>query len=400
VENRGFDGIIYIMESCRFYHPNSELKDRSGYYPNLNERHLQSVREFKAKLEAAAIDLGEDDDGEQHLLKILRFLRARQYNVSKSFEMFQADIKWWKEEERIKLRNETAEEILGCDLKSIYKYFPAWIQGTDRQCRPVAWRKFGKFEIWNVLKLTTMEKLLRFHAWEAEQALKLMNIKSVEVNYNIETFVIIIDALGWHFGLATGDAYAFIKGMLKIDSDHYPERLGRLVIINAPAVLSIAWRVISPWLDPVTKTKISIVSTDKSLWLPVLLEMMDKEEIPQQYGGDAPDPEEGQYQVINQKEIQQDVGSVHSATISISSILVVSESLPPITDDENFPNYQDQQQEQDNINLLVIEDEENRVENGVTVGGDKDISAVVEEEVVVVIEGQSTIDLEVSPINK
>ena len=32
--------------------------------------------------------------------------------------------------------------------------------------------------------------------------------------------------------------------MVSTDSDHYPERLGQLVLINAPSVLSIAWRVI------------------------------------------------------------------------------------------------------------------------------------------------------------
>jgi len=88
--------------------------------------------------------------------------------------------------------------------------------------RPVSYRQFGHFEIWNVLKLTSLQKLIRFHSWEAEQALRVMNNSSKDTGYNIETFVLIIDAAGWSMKLATSDAFAFIKGMVSTDADHYP----------------------------------------------------------------------------------------------------------------------------------------------------------------------------------
>ncbi len=47
--------------------------------------------------------------------------------------------------------------------------------------------------------------------------------------------------------------------MATTDSDHYPERLGTMVIVNAPAMLSFAWRIIQGFLDPVTKEKINIL---------------------------------------------------------------------------------------------------------------------------------------------
>lgn len=62
--------------------------------------------------------------------------------------------------------------------------------------------------------------------------------------YNIETFMLVIDAAGWHLGLGTSDAFVFIKSMATTDSDHYPERLGTLVVINAPSVLAFAWNII------------------------------------------------------------------------------------------------------------------------------------------------------------
>ena len=73
-----------------------------------------------------------------------------------------------------------------------------------------------------MLKLTSLQRLVRFHAWEAEQSIRVMNVASDESGYNIETFVVVIDAAGWSMKLATSDAFAFIKGMATTDSDHYP----------------------------------------------------------------------------------------------------------------------------------------------------------------------------------
>lgn len=276
------------IPTCLPYHYNSELNGRSGYYPNISSEQLRAVNELIELIEGKSLNFNHDDENE--FLKLLRFLRARKFNVQQAFKMVEEDVRWRHEENRVKLRFETAEEVLGCDLTQIFKYFPTWIQGFDKQKRPVSYRKFGQFEIWNVLKLTSMQQLIRFHAWETEQALNKMYRYSKETDNNIETFVLVIDASGWNLGLATSDAFTFIKGMALTDSDHYPERLGTMIIINAPSVLAIAYRVIQGFLDDVQKEKIKIFSTNRNEWQEVLYNHIDKDQIPIQYGGNALDP--------------------------------------------------------------------------------------------------------------
>eukprot|EP00596_Hydrurales_sp_CCMP1899_P004290 CAMPEP_0119054522 /NCGR_PEP_ID=MMETSP1177-20130426/75126_1 /TAXON_ID=2985 /ORGANISM="Ochromonas sp, Strain CCMP1899" /LENGTH=240 /DNA_ID=CAMNT_0007034783 /DNA_START=438 /DNA_END=1160 /DNA_ORIENTATION=+ len=203
-------------------------------------------------------------------------------------KMIREDVRWRSENNRLILRSQTAFEVLNCELEPVYKYFPTWIQGFDKQSRPIAWRQFGKFEIWNILKLTTMDRIINFHAWESEQLLRLMHDKSTEMNINVETFTIIIDASGWSMGLCTSNALAFIKGMATTDSNHYPERLGRCVVINAPKILAWAYGLIKPLLDEVQKEKMVILAR-KEVWFPVLLTLMDIDQIPVQYGGTNPD---------------------------------------------------------------------------------------------------------------
>lgn len=205
---------------------------------------------------------------------------------------------------------------MGCDLLQVYQFFPTWIQGVDKQLRPVSYRKFGKFEIWNVLKLTTMQKLIRFHAWETEMALHRMYRMSGKHGYNIETFVLVIDAAGWGLRLATSDAYAFIKGMATTDSNHYPERLGTMIIINAPTMLSVAWRVVQTFLDPVTTQKVRILSS-RSDWEPALREHIEADQIPAQYGGTAPDPSpEDAIRSMNPESSAKDVEGVAAEIVA------------------------------------------------------------------------------------
>jgi hypothetical protein len=280
----------HIPDNLPLYHPLSELKDKSGYYPNLTNDHLKAINELHSLLEKDELLNQFNYDNEIEFLKLLRFLRARKFNISASYKMIIEDIKWRNEENRLLLQKETAEKVLGCDLKQVFIYFPTWISGFDKQLRPVAYRKFGKFEIWNILKLTTMNSLIRFHAWETEMTLNRMYKYTKQHNYNIETFLLVIDAAGWNLSLATSDAFTFIKGMAVTDSAHYPERLGTLLVINAPSVLAMSWRIIQEFLDPVTKEKIQIFSTNRTKWLPVLQQYIDIDQIPIQYGGTLPDP--------------------------------------------------------------------------------------------------------------
>ena len=72
---------------------------------------------------------------------------------------------------------------------------------------------------------------------------------------------------------------------MAVDSDHYPERLGSVIIINAPAMLSWAWRIVQGFLNDSQKSKIRIFGCDAEEWQAVLLETIGEDQIPAAYGG-------------------------------------------------------------------------------------------------------------------
>ncbi|ROW02178.1 hypothetical protein VSDG_02320 [Cytospora chrysosperma] len=79
----------------------------------------------------------------------------------------------------------------------------------------------------------------------------------------------------------------YLKGHMQAASQlataHYPETLDRIFIIGAPAFFSTVWGWVKRWFDPVTVSKIFILSHSEVL--PTLNTFIAKENIPKQYGG-------------------------------------------------------------------------------------------------------------------
>jgi len=59
----------------------------------------------------------------------------------------------------------------------------------------------------------------------------------------------------YRFGqmLTMGIAFAQVLSILQ---DHYPERLGRAFVINVPFILNAFYKMINPFIDPVTREKL------------------------------------------------------------------------------------------------------------------------------------------------
>lgn len=65
---------------------------------------------------------------------------------------------------------------------------------------------------------------------------------------------------------------------------HYPERSAQIFIINAPSLFPAVYRVVRPWLDPVTASKVHIF---RHGYEATLREFIDPASLPVCYGGEC-----------------------------------------------------------------------------------------------------------------
>jgi CRAL/TRIO domain len=133
-------------------------------------------------------------------------------------------------------------------------------------------------------KITTSERMLQNLVTEYEKlADPRLPACCRKAGKLLETCCTIMDLKG--VGVSrVSSVYGYVKSASAISQNYYPERLGKLYLINAPWGFSGAFNFVKGFLDPVTVEKIHILGSD---YLPKLLEQVPKENLPKQFGGEC-----------------------------------------------------------------------------------------------------------------
>lgn len=97
----------------------------------------------------------------------------------------------------------------------------------------------------------------------------------------IETCCTIMDLKG--VGISkVSSVYAYVKQASAISQNYYPERLGKLYLINAPWGFSSVFSMIKSFLDPVTVEKINVLGSG---YQSELHKQVPVENLPKLFGG-------------------------------------------------------------------------------------------------------------------
>jgi hypothetical protein len=131
-------------------------------------------------------------------------------------------------------------------------------------------------------KITTSERMLQNLAVEYEKiADPRLPACSRKSGHLVETCCTIMDLKG--VGVTkVSSVYSYVKQASVMSQNYYPERLGKLYMINAPWGFSTVFSVVKGWLDPVTVEKIHILGGG---YQKELLAQVPAENLPKQFGG-------------------------------------------------------------------------------------------------------------------
>jgi hypothetical protein len=95
--------------------------------------------------------------------------------------------------------------------------------------------------------------------------------------------VLLIDFEG--FNLFNAPSLNTSLESLSILQNHYPERLHKAFIIRPPYMFNAFWGMIYPFVDPVTKQKVTFLTSDKSEILKFLEKDIDPSNLEARFGG-------------------------------------------------------------------------------------------------------------------
>ncbi|KAF4556333.1 CRAL/TRIO domain-containing protein 3 [Elsinoe fawcettii] len=221
---------------------------------------------------------------------MLRFLRARKWDVHDALVMLVATLHWRMgemkvDEEVMSLgesgfieRSKTATGETKKDAEDFMAQLrmgKSLIHGQDREGRPVSVVRVRKHQ----------------PGQQTERALEMYTVYVIEttrlmLKAPVDTATIIFDMTS--FAMSNMD-YTPVKFMIKCFEANYPESLGSVLVYKSPWIFQGIWKIIRGWLDPVVASKVHFCDDESQLG-----EYIDIKRIPKEMGG----AEEWEYKYI------------------------------------------------------------------------------------------------------
>jgi len=177
---------------------------------------------------------------------------------------------------------------------------PESFHGFDKWGRPVYILKLGAIRCEDLAAKITLEDYIRVHIWGQEYSYVRSNEQSEKMGKRVSTYVSILDLKD--VGMSKLSFINFVNPISKLDEGFYPECMGATYMINPPTIFSMIWKIIKPWLDPITVEKIKVL---KSNYQEVLLDNIDADQLPEEYGGTCKCGDHGCVPIYSKEEINE-----------------------------------------------------------------------------------------------
>ncbi|KAJ3098620.1 hypothetical protein HDU97_003885 [Phlyctochytrium planicorne] len=232
-----------------------------------------------------------------------RFLIARQMDVKKAKEML-ADYVEWRKKDKIDSMppmgsptNPHLYSLRGFDVVKDLDpnfdapNFPPFLKycgggcyhKRDKEGLPIFIERLGRYDAKKLAAKSQPEAFVDHHVRQSEFVFStLMKEASERAGKVIEKQTVIFDCAGMGMHQFHMPAFAFLRALADHDSKYYPERLGRLFLVNAPGLFTKVWVMVKKWLDKGVIDKVHILGADAK---DVLLQHIDADCLPAFLGG-------------------------------------------------------------------------------------------------------------------
>ncbi|XP_063448781.1 retinal-binding protein-like [Mytilus trossulus] len=211
-----------------------------------------------------------------------KFLRARSFDVKKAEQMLRASVEF-RQKAKVDtiLKEYKIPEVMD-------KYLTGGFCGHAKDGSPIRVELYGNIDLKGLMRSTKKSDFERNKLHQCEWTVRDWEEQSKKLGYPVDGMTVICDMGN------TGTSALWLPGikmhlsLVKMLEDNYPEMLKRLLVINAPRIFPILYRISKPLISEDTKQKIHVKGGD---YKDLLLRYIDADNLPACYGGKLTDPD-------------------------------------------------------------------------------------------------------------
>jgi hypothetical protein len=204
----------------------------------------------------------------------LRFLRAGKNDPNEGLERYQETLQW---------RHDRGVDSLlrapNIHFDTIKQHYPHYFHGHGLLGEPCFYERPPKTDL-DALRHdgVSLEDLQRHFFVATEFQWQYL------CDDDLKRSIYVIDLDGLHLGDFVGDTAQFVKQTVTLSAQHYPERAGRVFVINVPSWFQLVFKVVRPLLDESTLKSIYVLRGQDEI-LENLSMYIAPDQIPADFGG-------------------------------------------------------------------------------------------------------------------
>ncbi|XP_039979510.1 SEC14-like protein 1 [Xiphias gladius] len=243
-----------------------------GYLTLLQESCLIRLRQWLQETHKGKIPK------DQH---VLRFLRARDFNLDKARELLCQSLTWRKQHQ-VDFLLDTWERP-----QLLQEYYTGGWHHHDREGRPLYILRLGQMDTKGLVRALGEEVLLRQVLSINEEGLRRCEENTRVFGRPVSCWTCLVDLEGLNMRHLWRPGVKALLRIIEMVEANYPETLGRLLILRAPRVFPVLWTLVSPLIDENTRKKFLVYAGNDYQGPGGLVDYIDRQIIPDFLGGDC-----------------------------------------------------------------------------------------------------------------